>query len=189
MAGRPDSKKREMMLNQACEILSRSGVVDTSLRSLAAQMGTSGRMLIYYFGSKEKLILEVIEHEQRRAAPDPGVSSSAADLRAYILADWDSITRGEKHVSVRILEQVFGAACAQDSPYADYTAQTLDRLIGNFETRLVAIGMPGDTAATRAVVGLTALQGYLMRYFTAADPAAVDRDFLRFVDDVILAPF
>ncbi|MFI1461312.1 TetR/AcrR family transcriptional regulator [Nocardia carnea] len=189
MAGRPDSKKREMMLNQACEILSRSGVVDTSLRSLAAQMGTSGRMLIYYFGSKEKLILEVIEHEQRRAAPDPGVSSSAADLRAYILADWDSITRGEKHVSVRILEQVFGAACAQESPYAHYTAQTLDRLIGNFEARLVAIGMPGDIAATRAVVGLTALQGYLMRYFTAADPAAVDRDFLRFVDDVILAPF
>lgn len=177
------------MLDEACEVLSRSGVVDTSLRSLATQMGTSARMLIYYFGSKEQLILDVLEYEQLRAAPDPEVSPSIDDLRAYILADWDSITRGEKRVSVRILEQVFGAACAQNSPYAAYTAQTLTHLIGNFEARLLAVGMPVDTAATRAVVGLTALQGYLMRYFTAVAPATVDREFLRFVDDVLLAPF
>src|SRR5207244_4387925 len=100
--------------------------------SLAAEMGTSARMLIYYFASKEKLILEVLAHEQRQFAPDPEVSSSMADLRAYILADWHSITRGERRVSVRILEQVFGAACAQNSPYAAYTAQTLAQLIQNF---------------------------------------------------------
>lgn len=73
--------------------------------------------------------------------------------------------------------------------YSDPGVARSGPVISNFETRLVAIGMPADIAATRAVVGLTALQGYLMRYFTATDPAMVDREFLRFVDDVILAPF
>ncbi len=152
-------------------------------------MGTTGRMLIYYFGSKEKLIVEVLDHQQRQFEPDPDLSPSIADLRAYLLADWESITRGEKRIGVRILEQVFGAACAQDSPYTAYTAQTLAQLISNFETRLLAVGMPAEIAATRAVVGLTSLQGFVMRYFTAEDPTTVDRDFLRLVDDVLLAPF
>lgn len=146
-------------------------------------------MLIYYFGSQEQLILDILAHEQRQFVPDPEISTSLADLRAYILADWESITRGERRVGVRILEQVFGAACAQDSPYAAYTAQTLSQLIHNFEARLLAVGMPPDIAATRSVVGLTALQGFVMRYFTAEDPAAIDREFLRLVDDVLLAPF
>jgi hypothetical protein len=37
-------------------VLARTGLVDTSLRSLAAEMGTSARMLVYYFGSDEFLL-------------------------------------------------------------------------------------------------------------------------------------
>lgn len=142
-----------------------------------------------YFGSKERLILDVLDHEQRRFAPDPDVSTSIAELRAYVLEDWATITCGEKRVSVRILEQVFGAACGQDSPYAAYTAQTLEQLIRNFEARLLAVGMPAHIATTRAIVGLTALQGFVMRYFTAEDPTLIDREFLRLVDEVLLAPY
>ncbi|MFE3193690.1 TetR/AcrR family transcriptional regulator [Nocardia sp. NPDC059240] len=189
MTARADSAKRLALLDQACEILSRSGVVDTSLRSLAAQMGTSGRMLIYYFGSKEQLILDVLTHMQRRFTPDPEISSSLADLRAYLLADWATITRGERRIGVRILLQVFGASCAQNSPYATYTTETLTTLIHNFEARLLAVGMPPATAATRATLCLSALQGFLIRYFTAEDPTPIDHEFTRLIDDVILAPF
>ncbi|MGW4247848.1 TetR/AcrR family transcriptional regulator [Nocardia sp. NPDC004722] len=189
MTGRADSAKRATLLDQASEILSRSGVVDTSLRSLATQLGTSGRMLIYYFGSKEQLILDVLAHMQRQFTPDPEISTSLADLRAYLLADWESITRGERRVAVRILLQVFGASCTQHSPYAPYATETLTQLITNFEARLHAVGMPPATAAARATLGLSALQGYLIRYFTAPDPTVIDREFLQLVDDVLLAPF
>jgi AcrR family transcriptional regulator len=58
-----DHVKREELLASAAAILARTGVVDTSLRSLAAEMGTSARMLVYYFGSKEHLILEVMHRQ------------------------------------------------------------------------------------------------------------------------------
>ena len=42
-----DEQKREQLLDQAAAVLARRGVVDTSLRSLAAELGTSARMLVY----------------------------------------------------------------------------------------------------------------------------------------------
>jgi len=64
-----DHAKREELLAAAGAILARTGVVDTSLRELASRMGTSARMLVYYFGSKEHLILEVLTREQREVIP------------------------------------------------------------------------------------------------------------------------
>jgi AcrR family transcriptional regulator len=61
--------KREKLLVAAGSVLARTGVTDTSLRTLAAEMGTSARMLVYYFGSKEQLILEVMNRQQRAAIP------------------------------------------------------------------------------------------------------------------------
>ena len=42
-----DEQKREQLLDQAAAVLARRGVVDTSLRSVAAELGTSARMLVY----------------------------------------------------------------------------------------------------------------------------------------------
>jgi AcrR family transcriptional regulator len=62
-----DHDKRDALLAEAAAVLARRGVVDTSLRALAAEMGTSARMLIFYFGSKENLILEM-QHDLRHTA-------------------------------------------------------------------------------------------------------------------------
>jgi methylphosphotriester-DNA--protein-cysteine methyltransferase len=62
-----DLAKREELLAAAGAVLARTGLAETSLRSLAAEMGTSARMLVYYFGSKEHLTLEVMNRQQRAA--------------------------------------------------------------------------------------------------------------------------
>ena len=61
---------RERLLGAAMEHVAQHGVGDLSLRSLAAALGTSHRMLIYHFGSREGLLIEVIravEAQQREA--------------------------------------------------------------------------------------------------------------------------
>ena len=189
MARQVDARRRDVLLADATAVLARRGVVDTSLRTLAAEMGTSARMLIYYFGSKDALILAVLARQQRGFAPEPEPTSSLDELRKYLLADWESLTRGEKQTGVRIVEQVFGAACAQDSPYARYTADTFDRLIEALARRLVAVGIPDELSAFRAGVVVAALQGLLMRYFTATDGRTADEAFRRLIDDVALAPY
>src|SRR5829696_9285471 len=61
---------RERLLAGAIEHVSQHGVGEISLRQLAAALGTSHRMLLYHFGSREALLIEVIRtvEEQQRAA-------------------------------------------------------------------------------------------------------------------------
>src|SRR4051795_11644584 len=61
---------RERLLAAAMEHVAEHGVGNLSLRGLAAALGTSHRTLIYHFGSREGLLIEVIRtvEEQQRAA-------------------------------------------------------------------------------------------------------------------------
>ena len=190
MARQTDQRKREELLDRAAEGLAELGVTDTALRTLAGRIGTSARMLIYYFGTKEQLILAVLAHQQQRfAATEPDVDPTLDGIRAYLLADWQSLVTGHKTTSVRILEQVFGAACANNSPYRHYTKDTLTTLTRTLTTRLTQAGMPAETADFRAHLAVSSLQGLLMMHFTAEDPTHIDRTFHRLVDEVLLAPW
>lgn len=50
---------RDQLLEASLEFVAREGLTDFSLRSCAAAIGTSHRMLGYYFGSKEGLVVEI----------------------------------------------------------------------------------------------------------------------------------
>ena len=50
---------RERLLEAAVDHFGRHGIGDTSLRGIAEALGTSHRMLIYHFGSREGLLSEV----------------------------------------------------------------------------------------------------------------------------------
>lgn len=187
-----DHAKREELLVTAGSTLAGTGVTDTSLRTLATEMGTSARMLVYYFGSKEKLILEVLNRQQRATIPDtdqvPRPTSVAAH-RQWCLEDWHACTRGERSDTLRIVLQVFGAACGRDSPYREYTWETLTLLTRNSQARLEALGMPAHVAQTRSRIALAAFQGFIIEFFTTDDQRYVDDTFTRFVDEFLLAPF
>lgn len=187
-----DRRKREALLAEATTVLARTGIVDTSLRTLATEMGTTGRMLIYYFGSKEQLILDVLSRQQRAAIPETDEVEhpvSIAAHREWCFEDWHACTRGERSETLRIVLQVFGAACGLDSPYRTYTWDTLSLLTRNSRARLEALGMPSYVAETRSRIALAAFQGFIIEFFTADDPSYVDETFARFVDELLLAPF
>jgi AcrR family transcriptional regulator len=187
-----DHAKREELLATAGSILARMGVIDTSLRTLAAEMGMSARMLVYYFGSKEHLILEVMIRQQRAAIPatdDVERPVSVAAHRQWCFEDWRECTRGERSETLRVVLQVFGAACGRDSPYRTYTWETLSLLTRNSQARLESLGMSRHVAETRSRIALAAFQGFIIEYFTADDPRYVDETFARFVDEFLLAPW
>lgn len=52
---------RDVMLDKVVAWFTANGVLDTSMRTLAAGIGTSNRMINYHFGSREQLLAAVIE--------------------------------------------------------------------------------------------------------------------------------
>ena len=57
---------RQQLLDAAIDYTAEHGISDLSLRSLAAALGTSHRMLIFHFGSKEGLWVEIARTVDRR---------------------------------------------------------------------------------------------------------------------------
>ena len=77
----PTSQARERLLAAAVRHALDAGIADLSLRQLAAAIGTSHRMLLYHFGSREGLLVAVtqaVEEQQRAALLDSGVGPQNA---------------------------------------------------------------------------------------------------------------
>src|SRR5512142_2700669 len=60
------SDPKQQLLERALGYLAEHGIGDISLRELAAALGTSHRMLIYHFGSKEGLLVAVVRRFWRQ---------------------------------------------------------------------------------------------------------------------------
>ena len=65
------------------------GLADQSLRRIAEAVGTSHRMLLYHFGSKDGLMLEVVRAvEARTQAASPPSARAAGETDELIRRMW-----------------------------------------------------------------------------------------------------
>lgn len=84
--------RRQVWLDGMAQHVLAHGLNNASLRPLAQAVGTSDRMLIYHFGSKEGLIDALLRHLAAgfvaglEAALPPGRSASLADCLAEVVA-------------------------------------------------------------------------------------------------------
>src|SRR5437763_12041396 len=97
---------REALLDAAVEYAVHHGVSDLSLRALAADLGTSHRMLIYHFGSKEGLLTTVArEVEARQRAALSGLDPAGAG-REF----WRRLTDESLRANEKLFFQLYGQA-------------------------------------------------------------------------------
>ena len=87
-----------------------------------------------------------------------------------------------------ILAQIMGAACSQDSPYAEHAERLTDQLTTTLSDRLKAVGLSADVAEFRATITIAATQGLITRRGNHEDPAQIDARYRRLLDTFVLAP-
>lgn len=91
-AGTEPSPRRRELLEAAYAFVLARGLGDLSLRPLAAAIGTSPRVLLYLFGSKEGLVRELLARarvDELRllddlAADPPGLAATAGRVWAWL---------------------------------------------------------------------------------------------------------
>ncbi|MFE3289160.1 TetR/AcrR family transcriptional regulator [Rhodococcus sp. NPDC059234] len=182
MARPLDHDKRIQLLGEVVRYISEHGLVDLSLRPLAAALGTSSRMLIYYFGTKEELLVQALATQH----PDLGslfAEVSTIDALRRRLEDlWTSTTVGESSVSAGILLQVIGVAPQQHGLYEDFARSAIDRLVGALADAIARCGCsPGDAVST-ATIAVSGLRGILQDRLVTGDVERTDRSAMQLVD-------
>jgi AcrR family transcriptional regulator len=172
----PRSNPRAQLLENAIAYISERGISDLSLRELATAIGTSHRMLIHHFGSKERLWVEVVravEQQQRDALPDL-VPDPNEDLAAAMRAWWQHISDPGLWPNERLFFEIYGQAL-QGRPG---TEELLDGIVDDWLDEItninMAAGMERAVARAHGRLGIAVTRGLLLDLLATKDRAEVD---------------
>jgi AcrR family transcriptional regulator len=167
---------RARLLDAVVDYLSRHGIGDISLRSLAAAVGTSHRMLIYHFGSKEGLLVAVVQavEARQRAVLDDLLADADLPPAEQGRRFWQRVTDATL-VHGRLFFELTGQAL-QGRPH---TAPLLDGLVEAWLDPLTELAVQGGIAREEAPrfarLSLGAARGLLLDLLATGDRAAVDQ--------------
>lgn len=186
----PRPTGREALLSATVELLAREGVGDISLRHIAAEIGTSHRMLLYHFQSREGLLVAVVEEMDRRNSEmlaALAASATGMDLRDLAWSFW-------KHAADT--SSTYGPLFFELSSHAmlgrAHTEALRDRNFDLWHQTLtglwVAFGLDKRTAENRARLNLAVSRGLLHDLLLTGDRRGVDAAMRDFVDIAIREP-
>jgi AcrR family transcriptional regulator len=175
---------RDRLLDAAIEYVAQHGIGDLSLRGLAAALGTSHRMLIHHFGSKERLWVEVVRAVEQRQRdvlgdllPDPG-----ADLRSSMRVWWKHISDPALWANERLFFEIYGQALQGRAHTTEVLAGIVDTWVDPVAEINMTLGMPCDLARAHARLGVAVTRGLLLDLLATADVAGVDAAMEAFID-------
>jgi AcrR family transcriptional regulator len=176
---------RERLLAAAIEHVSQHGVGEISLRGLAAALGTSHRMLIYHFGSREALLIEVIRtvEEQQRMALATILEDADMPPAEIMRRMWARVADPALWPNERLFFEVYAQAL-QGSPHA---LPLLDGIVDAWVeplAALVAPDRPKDEARAEARLGVAVVRGLLLDLLATGDRAAVDAAMERYISAI-----
>jgi AcrR family transcriptional regulator len=180
-----DSKPpRQRLLDDAIDYVAQHGLADVSLRTLAAALGTSHRMLIHHFGSKEQLWVEIVhtvEARQRdvlaQMVPDPNQPVAEA-MRAW----WKHISDPALWPNERLFFEIYGQALQGRPHTTELLEGIVDDWLGPATEINLSLGVAPELASAHARLGIAVTRGLLLDLLATGEVAAVDAAMDAFVD-------
>jgi AcrR family transcriptional regulator len=174
MARPPDLERRQELLDAIVEDCAVHGIGDRSLRDVAAAVGTSHRMLLHHFGSRNELLLAIVEEvERRQRALLHDLPKEPADA---IAAMWADLRRPDLRPFERLFFECYARGAQGEQPFAAMLPGAVDAwLIDDGPT-----SRPVDPAVMR--LGLAVARGLLLDLVATEDDKGVDAAAQAFVE-------
>jgi AcrR family transcriptional regulator len=111
--------RRDELGEAACDYVLEHGVIGLSLRPLAAAIGTSDRMLIYHFGSREALIADVLERCTSRSVAAVRELAAGPDVATAVRTLWEGHQAGVLDRCQRVYAQAAAEGLLGQDAMAD----------------------------------------------------------------------
>jgi AcrR family transcriptional regulator len=176
MARPVDPHRRAQTLARAADYVLEHGLEGLSLRPLAAALGTSTRMLLYDFESKEKLVDEVLAEIRRRLAELLSELQRGRDEAATLAEVWDWVRAEERAPFMRVFFETHVHALAHPEAHAGRGRPMIDDWLRFLQSRWE----PEPLDPATATLFVAVIRGLLLDRLTAPDPDRTDAALRRF---------
>jgi len=177
------SQARDRLLDAAVEHALRAGIADLSLRQLANAIGTSHRMLIYHFGSRQGLLVAVARAvEERERAALLGAGTGPEDARLA----WLRLSDPALWPQERLFFELYSYALLGRPGTEGFLDGIVESWVGPLADAVVAAGGTPGTARADARLGVAVVRGLLLDLLATGARAEVDAAFERYLQ--LVAP-
>jgi AcrR family transcriptional regulator len=173
---------KDRLLAKVVNVALSGGISDKSLRAIADAAGTSHRMLIHHFGSREGLLVAVIkavEAQQRSLLIDAisasaAVAAGSAGAGAAEMRFWEQLRSPDLAAQERLFFEVYGQAL-QGRVWA---RPLLDGIVEDWVSPIAQVleraGVAPDAARAVARLQVAAGRGLLLDVLATGDVDGVD---------------
>jgi AcrR family transcriptional regulator len=169
-----NEKRPEELRNAIVCYLIQHGLTDLTLRPLAKAVGSSPRVLLYYFGSKEKMVIELLaEVRQRQRAIYSEVQGASFGEACQII--WKRMSAADSEPVFRLFFEAYGIALRGPHLYKAFLRSTIEDWLQLIADPLCREGYERGEARAFATIILAGLRGFMLDYCTTRDRERLDR--------------
>jgi AcrR family transcriptional regulator len=173
----PGRAPKEQLVDQVVDHFVVDGLGDMSLRKIAAAIGSSHRMLLYHFGSKGGLLVEVVRAVEARTRAQFGQLAVAATPEATdrVIRDmWRLVADPAQGDFERLFFALYGRALQGDEQVRPLLGESIESWLDAQSTLAAAQGVPVDQARIHARLGLAVVRGLLLDLLASGDRTGTD---------------
>ncbi len=176
MARTPDEARRAQLLDSIVDYVCKHGVAGLSLRPLAQAVDSSPRVLLYYFNSKEDLVMEVLEQARTRQQRlferlrirHLGSTDACREI-------WNVMSAPASEPIFRLFFEVYGLALQDRKRYARFLKRVVDPWLEYVGAPYVHSGWPAADARAMATIIVAGFRGFLLDLCATRDRERVTR--------------
>lgn len=169
-AAKPESARRAQLLERCYEYVLEHGLASVSLRPLAAAVGSSPRVLLFLFGSKDELVRELLARARAEEIELPALGSVATGLSAAALEVWAWLAADRHRGLLRLWVESYARSLIEpEGPWGAFARETVKDWLG-----LLAAAQPATERQTEAGIAqrtlvLAVLRGALLDLLATGD--------------------
>ncbi|MGA8213072.1 MAG: TetR/AcrR family transcriptional regulator [Candidatus Sulfotelmatobacter sp.] len=183
-----NEKRPEELLEAIGQYLTKHGLIGLSLRPLAKAVGSSPRVLLYYFGSKEKMVVRVLAQvRQRQRAVYDQIQEASLGEACWTI--WKHMSAPNSEPFFRVFFEAYSLALRRPQLYKDFLQATIEDWLEFAANSFRHEGYGQKEARAFATVVVAGLRGFMLDFCATRDRKRLDRAvslWLRALDSIQL---
>lgn len=172
-----DETRPTELLDAIVSYLVKHGVADVSLRPLAKAVGSSPRVLLYYFGSKEKLLAQAIRRlrDLQRAGFSKLRDARYENPSDACRAIWQQMSAPESLAMFQVSLETFTLALRHRRQFASFLSTSVEDWLQFMSQPLIRQGADPEAARAFATTVIAGFRGFLLDLCATRDRNRVDQ--------------
>jgi AcrR family transcriptional regulator len=164
------SQAKERLVAALVDQALRGGIIGQSLREIAAAVGTSHRMLLYHFGSREGLLVAISNALNEAATANLAQWKDHREL-------WQHFAQPEAWPFERLFFELYVHALYRRPGTEEFFEASVHRWIAALADEFVKSGVDTAIARTEARLALAVARGLLLDLLATGDREGVDQAY------------